>query len=120
MRHHSRRARAGFTVVEMLVALVVAAVGLLALVGADTNAWRRRLQADRALRAAALARARVESLIASGCASTSGSIAHANGIAERWSATRRGPLLLADASAEWPTAAGRDSVRLAGSRWCDR
>ena len=120
MTDSPREARNGFTIVEMLVALVLAAVGLLALVGADTTAWRHRLHADRAVRATHLVRARVESLAAGPCSPTSGTHAHPSGIAERWSATRHGPLLLADASADWPSVAGRDSLRFSGSRWCDR
>ena len=120
MTDPSHGARGGFTIVEMLVALVLAAVGLLALVGADTTAWRHRLQADRAARAALLARVRVESLAAGECVPTSGTLAHPSGIVERWDTIRRGPLLLADARTDWPVPGGRDSLRLAGARWCDR
>jgi prepilin-type N-terminal cleavage/methylation domain-containing protein len=112
--------RPGFTVVELLVALVLAAVGLLALVGADTAAWHRRLHADRALRATALARARVESLAAAGCTTTAGTATHPGDVVERWSTTRRDALLLTTAAADWPSLHGRDSIRLDGSRWCDR
>jgi len=121
-RHHRRLAplRRGFTIVEVLVALVLAAVGMLALAGAETLAWRRNADADRAVRAGEVARNRVESIAGASCAAAaSGSIAHADGIVERWMVRRQGGALLIDVRADWPTARGGDSVALAGSRWCE-
>ncbi|HYD53539.1 MAG TPA: prepilin-type N-terminal cleavage/methylation domain-containing protein [Gemmatimonadaceae bacterium] len=109
--------RRGVTLVELLVALVVAAVGLLALSGSGTQSWRRRREADAAIHATALARLRVERLAAS-CATSTASIAHPDGLAAWWRGARAGGALLIEAGVSWPTTRGRDSVALHGSRWC--
>lgn len=119
-RHALTTPRRGFTIVEVLVALLLATVGLLAVAGAETLAWRRRAAADREVRASEVTRNRVESIAGGNCAAAAGgSNTRTDGIIERWSVTRQGRALLIDARADWPTASGGDSVTLAGSRWCE-
>jgi len=81
------RARAGFTLVEVLLAVVLIDVGLLALVASsavlvrETNALRLR---NAALRAATN---RLQRLGAAGCQPVSGSATTADGIREDWIVT---------------------------------
>jgi len=81
------RARAGFTLVEVLVAVVLIDVGLLALVASsavlvrETNALRLR---NAALRAATN---RLQQLGAAACHPVSGSATSADGIREDWTVT---------------------------------
>src|SRR4051812_2123339 len=83
------RARAAFTLVELLVAIVLIDVGLLALVSSGALVVRRgnelRLR-DEANRAAAN---RLQLLVAGRCEIESGTAFVAQGMTERWSSTVR-------------------------------
>jgi prepilin-type N-terminal cleavage/methylation domain-containing protein len=80
----SLRARAGFTLVELLVAVVLVDAGLLALAG--TTAWLARRNTEIRTRTAAVAIAsnRLQSLSAVPCAPRSGTAAN-GALVERWS-----------------------------------
>jgi len=80
------RCRAAFTLVELLVACLVLAVGVLGL--ASTSVAVARLTGDAARAGTAIERgqARVEALRSSHCAAAGGSLA-LGGIAEWWSAS---------------------------------
>lgn len=89
--HPSRsgvRTRRGFTIVELIVAMMLVAVGLLSLVGANTVFVRRRNEARQRLAAVAAAANRVATLSSNPCLPTNGSAA-ASGIFERWSVVLR-------------------------------
>jgi Tfp pilus assembly protein PilV len=81
------RSRRGFTLVEVLLAVILIDIGLLALVAGSavlvrqTNALRLR---NSALRAATN---RVQQLGAAPCTSTSGTATSADGVREDWSAS---------------------------------
>lgn len=79
--------RRGFTMIELLVAVVLIDVGLLGLVAA--SAVVVRANGDLRARSAATRAAanRVQALVASPCASASGSAAPAAGMRERWDVT---------------------------------
>lgn len=112
--------RPAFTLAEVLLALTVAGVGLLALVGATASAWRLRTRADLAAQAALVARTRAERLAATPCdLATSGTL-QTGAFTERWT-VRRGPraLLLVDAAARYTTPAGHDSATVHTARWCE-
>lgn len=113
--------RAGVTLVEILVALVVAAVGVLALVGADTDAWRHHRRADSQVAGALLAHSRVEWLASLACnGTTSGTARWAGDVEERWTVSVGArDLRVFTAAATWPATAGRDSAIVEGSRWCE-
>lgn len=94
----------GFTLVELLVALVVLSVGLLAVVAAGTSIARLEGDAARDALAAMMAESRFERLRALPCAPATGRDS-ARGVAEAW---------------ELAPGAGRvrdmrESVRVAGS-----
>lgn len=115
------RRRSGFSLVEVVIALVVAAVGLLAVAGVDAMAWRRRARADLAAAAALAARVRVERVASLACGvAASGTLIVAERLAERWTVTpgERG-LLLVTAVAYHDGERGRDSAVVHGSRWCE-
>ena len=63
----------GFTVVEVLLALVVLVVGLMALASAATMTTRSVVAASRFTRAAAAASSEIEQLVARACADGGGS-----------------------------------------------
>src|SRR5688500_5059904 len=81
----------GFTLLEVLVALVVLSTGILGL--AATAAMVSRLVGDgsRLTVAATVATARLEQLRAVPCASVASGTAVTRGIEERWTATPMGP-----------------------------
>ncbi len=104
-RHRSHLyPRAGLTLVEVLVALVVVSVGLLGVAGTSALALRTTTAAARERAALGRLELRLAALAAAGCVSpTSGVVGDLDeGIRERWtlSAPSRG-VALVDASADW-------------------
>ncbi len=61
------RCRGGFTIVEVLIAIIILAVGLLGLLGATTSVVRVLTESDREVSAAFYANERLERLEALGC-----------------------------------------------------
>jgi len=84
-----RRARPprGFTIVELMVAMVLVAVGLLSLAGASSVLVRRRNEARQRLAAVAAAANRVAQLSSGSCVPVSGTATISAYIAEHWSVT---------------------------------
>lgn len=122
-RHPPRRpprARAGLTLVELLVALVVLAVGVLALAGVALAVFRAAADAELAARAAARLEARADSLHLLACADGAG-VVDDGAIRETWSARLDGDLLrLADTVTYARPGRAPRTVALATARWCDR
>ena len=87
-----RPARAGTTLVELIVALVIVTVGLLALAGAAAVVARETAAGRRESALAWRARARLERLTSLPCTLLSGGSTTSDGVAERWtvSAGRNG------------------------------
>ena len=88
---HAVRGSSGFTVVEVLVAVVVISIGLLALAGSSAAAARMLAGGRQATLAAEAAERRLEELrrqahaAAPACpAPASGSVSGSDGIDERW------------------------------------
>src|SRR5690348_9446427 len=78
-------ARRGFTLVEVLVAIVLIEVGLLALSASSAIVVREALLARARVAALETSRNRVETLAASPCAATSGSVSVGSGLRDDWS-----------------------------------
>ena len=83
----------GFTVVEVLLALIVLVVGLLAMASAATMTTRSVVAASRFTRAAAVAGSEIEKLVARACdgASSSGRTEHGEFVVD-WASTSGGTL----------------------------
>jgi len=79
--------RGGFTLIEVLIALLLFELGMLALTGVAAVAARDLASANRTARAHALARNRVEMLRSTRCPSPVSGSTSANGINERWRVT---------------------------------
>jgi type II secretory pathway pseudopilin PulG len=78
--------RAGFTLVELLIAIVLIEIGLLALVASGASLARQTTTTRARFAAINTAANRLQQLGAVSCATTNG-IASGSGITERWSAT---------------------------------
>jgi Tfp pilus assembly protein PilV len=104
----------GFTLAEILVALVLLAWGGLAVVAASAAAVRAVSAAEARERAATAARDRVEQLASHDCPSLQGGsvVDSSNGIRERWTGTpaRNGVRLIVDTVEQLDRAAGRPLV----------
>jgi prepilin-type N-terminal cleavage/methylation domain-containing protein len=111
----------GFTVVEVLVALVVLAAGLLALAGSGALTIRSAAAATRERRAVQRGADRIAALRAGGCAAARSGAA-ADGAArnsDRWTdGTIAGGALLLDEEVRWFTPAGWRTVLLRGAILC--
>lgn len=77
----------GFTTIELLVAAVVLAVGLVALTGAGAAIVRLESRGERLSRIAGAGETRFELLRSAGCAATAGT-GRIAGLEERWGVTR--------------------------------
>jgi len=84
-RISSNRTR-GFTLVELLIATVVLAVGLLALTSAGAAIVKLESRGQRLARIAAAGETRLELLRSQRCGATSGA-SDSGGLEERWSVT---------------------------------
>jgi len=121
----ARRVRRGgkssaFTVVEVLVALVIVAVGLLGVAGASASALRASGAALREGAAARRASSRLALLEAGECASaTSGDMRLANGLRDSWSVgIAANGVRLVEARAEWDDTGRRRAVVLRSALLC--
>jgi prepilin-type N-terminal cleavage/methylation domain-containing protein len=83
------RHRAGFSLIELLVAVILVDVGLLALVQTSAIVVRRRNEARARESAVAAAAARVEEILASPCGTAEGA-ANATASSETWTSSVAG------------------------------
>ena len=114
-----RRARPGLTVVEVLVALVLVSVGLLAIAGASALALRTATAASFERRAVRHADRRLARLTAAGCTSAGVGSDSAAGLRERWSiADSLGGVAAVETSVEWLAGARRRVLTLRSALVC--
>lgn len=89
MRRARPRTRAGFTIVEVVVAVMILSVGVLGLAGAAAIVTRMMGSSEMRSDASTVAAARFEALRGSRCPISSGAASGA-GISETWSVTQLG------------------------------
>jgi type IV pilus assembly protein PilV len=116
----TRAARRGFTVVEVLVALIVVAVGLLGVAGASAIALRASHAVMREQSAVSRARSRLALIQSGGCRSAaSGERQVGPDLTDRWTV---GPLVhgvrLAEVSSDWDDTGRRRTVTLRSALLC--
>ena len=83
----NERQPAGFTIVEVLVAMLVLAVGVLALAGTTAVTVRRMSQSGRLAAAATVARRRAESSFAGSCSAVTSGSERLFNVSSEWSAS---------------------------------
>ena len=93
-RRRSRRPKRGFTLIEVLVAIVFLHVGLLSLVAASAMLVRRTTATRAEAAALEAATHRLEELAAGPCVSSAGTTAGPLGLREEWSAQIVSPATL--------------------------
>lgn len=124
MRHSrctpiGHRALRGLTVVEVLVALVLVAVGLLAMAGTSALTFRTATSASRERLAVRQADRRLARLTAAGCASATAGTDSAAGMRERWSmADSLFGVASVETSVEWQAGARRRVLTLRSALVC--
>lgn len=99
--------RKGFTLIEVLVALILFEIGMLALAGVAAVAARDLAFANRSVRAQNIARNRLESLTAGCPAAAEGRTELAGGFTETWRVEADYSLRRLSATVGFPLAGGR-------------
>jgi Tfp pilus assembly protein PilV len=115
------RRRAGVSIVEVLVALVLLAIGLLGVAGNGAIAVRASGSAARERRAAQRAADRLAALREQGCPSArSGTLVDPRAaLTERWTVSAAaGGAALADVEVRWRAPAGERTILLRGGLLC--
>ena len=112
--------RSGFTLVEVIVALVLLQVAMLALAGTTAVAARDFATARRDSRAQTLARNRLELLRARTCpAVETGTVTDEGGFVERWSVEGDASLRRITVTVDYPLSRGRvGQLAVAGAALC--
>ena len=85
-----RSARAGFTIVELIVAIIILTIGVLGLAGSAAVVTRQLGTGNQLTIAAAVAQTRFETLAAQDCANAVGGPVITRGITENWAVTGSG------------------------------
>jgi prepilin-type N-terminal cleavage/methylation domain-containing protein len=112
--------RRGFTVVEVLVALIVVAIGMLGVAGASALALRASSAALRERAATTRARTRLAMLEAAGCASaTDGELPLGGGLADHWTiGSAANGARMVEVRAQWDDVGRRRTLVLRGALLC--
>ena len=108
----------GFTLIEVLVALVLLTVGVLGLAGVARSVTRLTSEGLRLTTAAALAGARIEQLRAGGCAGVGAGMAAYGAYVESWSADAAGAARAVLVRVTYPAPPGRRTRTLAAVIAC--
>jgi len=124
---HAEHGSSGFTIIEILVAVLVLGVGLIALAGSSAAVTRMLGASRRTSFAAQAAERRLEQLrltarsSASGCLSlASGAQAYPQGMTERWEVVPGPGAVLARVVTTWPVGRGASTDTVATAIACSR
>jgi prepilin-type N-terminal cleavage/methylation domain-containing protein len=82
------RARAGFTIVEMVVAIIVFTIGVMGLAGTAAYVARQMNGGAQQTLAATIAQSRIDSIAGTACRAVGSGTAVRKGISERWTVER--------------------------------
>jgi len=108
----------GFTLVELVVAVLVLSVGVLALSGTAAAVTRMMGWGQRFGASAVAAQARLEALRAGGCAALGGGLDSTGHYRLRWSVTAAGSLRTVALTVEYPDGRGLRSDLFEAVAWC--
>ena len=103
------RNRRGFTLVELVVAIIVISIGVIGLASTAGAVTRQTGGGRRMVIAANVARARFELMAAQNCATVTSGSASTRGIAERWTATQGTLSVLVQNTVTYTTTRGNRS-----------
>lgn len=78
------RARRGFTIIELVVAIIIMTVGVLALATGSAGVARQMRAGNQSAVAATVGQARLENIRSLGCSSISNGTATTRGMSEKW------------------------------------
>jgi prepilin-type N-terminal cleavage/methylation domain len=124
---HAEHGSSGFTIIEILVAVLVLGVGLIALTGSSAAVTRMLGASRRTSFAAQAAERRLEQLrltarsSASGClALASGTQSYAQGMTERWEVVSGPGAVLVRVVTTWPVRRGASTDTVATAIACAR
>ena len=81
------RARGGFTIIELVVAIIIMTVGVLALATGSAGVAKQMRAGNQAALAAVIAQARLETIRSQGCTYLSNGTATTRGMTEKWNIT---------------------------------
>jgi Tfp pilus assembly protein PilV len=120
LSRRARPGRAGISIVEVLVALVLLAVGLLGIAGNGAIAMRAAVAAARERRAAQRAADRVALLRAQGCAAarSGAAVDPAAALTERWTVSPAANAVALDVEVRWRAPAGPRALTLRSGILC--
>jgi len=108
----------GFTLVELVVAVLVLSVGVLALSGTAAAVTRMMGWGQRFGASALAAQARLEALRAGGCAALGGGLDSTGHYQLRWRVTAAGSLRTVVVTVEYPDGRGLRSDLYEAVAWC--
>lgn len=86
-RRAAFRSRAGFTIIELVVAIIIMTVGILALATGSAGVVKQMRAGNQAALATVVGQARLENIRSLGCSSLSGGTATTRGMTEKWAIT---------------------------------
>jgi prepilin-type N-terminal cleavage/methylation domain-containing protein len=86
-RRAGPRSRGGFTIIELVVAIIIMTVGILALATGSAGVAKQMRAGNQAALAAVVGQARMETIRSKGCVSLSDGSATTRGMTEKWTIT---------------------------------
>ena len=81
------RARGGFTIIELVVAIIIITVGVLALATGSAGVAKQMRAGNQSSLAAVIAQSRMETIRSLGCSSLANGSATTRGMTEKWTVT---------------------------------
>lgn len=108
----ARTARAGFTLVELMVSMMILAVGVLGLAATAAGVTRNMGGGRRSTIAANVAASRIEKLRSMRCNTLAGGADTTRGIVSNWTVTQAPRGVQITETVSWRTAQGRTRVRV--------